>query len=71
MHTDITSTPNAIAFSIPGAVRASGLSRSMIYAALKDGRLTARKAGARTIIEDAELRRFIAGLPTMHVTKAA
>ncbi len=60
-----------IAHSISDAVRASGLSRSGIYAALKDGALVARKAGTRTLIEDSELRRFIASLPTLHAGNAA
>jgi helix-turn-helix protein len=60
-----------LAYSIPEACAASGLSRSMLYLALKDGRLCARKAGARTIIESTELRRFIASLPTTGGRNAA
>jgi hypothetical protein len=57
-----------IAYSISEAVEASGLSRSALYLALKDGKLAARKAGARTIIERTELSRFIASLPTMRTS---
>jgi hypothetical protein len=53
----------AIAYSIPEAVRASGLSRSAIYLALRNGALGGRKAGSRTVIERHELERYIAGLP--------
>ena len=57
--------PVKIAHTIPQTVQCSGLSRSSIYDALKNGRLKARKAGRRTLIEDAELRRFIEDLPVM------
>lgn len=60
-----------LAHTIPQAVQCSGLSRSAIYAALKRGSLLARKAGRRTIIEDAELRRFIASLPAMGADNTA
>ena len=59
-----------LAYTIPQAVQCSGLSRSAIYHALKAGRLTARKAGRRTLIEDRELRRFIASLPLMGAAAA-
>jgi excisionase family DNA binding protein len=52
-----------IAVTIPDAVRASGLSRSSIYEALKSGSLTARKAGLRTLIPYADLQAYIAALP--------
>lgn len=54
-----------LAHTIPQAVQCTGLSRSTIYDALKSGKLMARKSGRRTLIEDAELRRFIASLPVM------
>ena len=60
MHTD---TSVKIAHTIPEAVAASGVSRSAIYLALKNGHLRARKRGKRTIIEDVELRRFVTNLP--------
>jgi hypothetical protein len=65
MHPDTSPTPTKISHSIPSAVATSGLSRSAIYLALKSGDLRARKCGKRTLIEDAELRRFIESLPTM------
>jgi excisionase family DNA binding protein len=54
-----------LAYSIPEAAEATGLSRSILYLALKAGKLIARKAGARTVIEDAELRRYLANLPLL------
>lgn len=53
-----------IAMTIPDAVKASGLSRSSIYEALKRGDLRAFKAGRRTLIRHAELEAFVARLPT-------
>lgn len=53
-----------IAVTIPEAVKASGLSRSRIYEAMKSGDLTARKAGRRTLIAFADLEAYLAGLPT-------
>jgi len=63
-----SSQASKLAHSIPSAVECSGFSRSYIYCAIKQGRLTARKAGRRTIIEDAELRRFISALPQLGAT---
>lgn len=52
-----------IAVSIPDAVKATGLSRSAIYEALRRGDLTARKAGRRTLIACSDLQAFLDALP--------
>ena len=52
-----------IAVTIPDAVKASGMSRTALYDALKRGDLTARKAGRRTLISFADLQAFLASLP--------
>jgi excisionase family DNA binding protein len=52
-----------ITVTIPDAVRASGMSRSSIYSALKRGDLSARKAGRRTLISFADLQAYLACLP--------
>jgi excisionase family DNA binding protein len=52
-----------IAVTIPDAVKASGISRTSIYDALKRGDLTARKAGRRTLIGFADLEAYLATLP--------
>ena len=52
-----------IAVTIPDAVKATGLSRSRIYEALKRGDLSARKAGRRTLIPFADLEAYLASLP--------
>lgn len=53
-----------IAVTIPDAVKATGMSRTSIYVALKRGDLTARKAGRRTLISFADLEAYLASLPT-------
>ncbi len=52
-----------IALKIPEAVAMSGLTRTAIYNALKDGSLRGRKSGRRTIILKEELQRYIEALP--------
>ena len=52
-----------IAMTIPDAVKASGMSRSSIYEALKRGDLSACKAGRRTLISFADLQAYLANLP--------
>jgi excisionase family DNA binding protein len=41
----------------------TGMGPEAIYAAIRDGRLVARKFGRRTLITDDDLRQFLAGLP--------
>jgi hypothetical protein len=68
MQTETSPDPNAndkIAFTIKEAVRASGLSRSMLYVAIGEGVLRARKCGTRTLILDTDLRRFLRRLPRL------
>jgi excisionase family DNA binding protein len=52
-----------IAVTIPDAVKATGLSRSRLYLALKDGTLSAKKAGKRTLIAFSDLEAYLASLP--------
>jgi hypothetical protein len=54
-----------VAFTIKQAAKASGLSRSVLYVAIGHGALKARKCGARTLILDSDLRRFLQNLPCM------
>jgi excisionase family DNA binding protein len=53
-----------IAYTIPDAVRVSGISRTAIYDALKSGKLLAVKRGKRTLIPYASLSGYLASLPT-------
>jgi excisionase family DNA binding protein len=55
-----------IAITIPDAVKATGMSRTSIYEALKRGDLKARKAGRRTLISFADLEAYLSSLPTYH-----
>jgi excisionase family DNA binding protein len=55
--------PHPIALTIPDAVRASGMSRTALYDALKRGDITAKKAGRRTLINFADLAAYLATLP--------
>jgi hypothetical protein len=60
-----------IAYTVREAVHASGLSRSSLYIAIGNGALRARKHGARTLILDSDLRRFLRGLPqTKNITSS-
>jgi excisionase family DNA binding protein len=54
-----------LAYSPEAAARAVGRSRSRIYKALADKELTGRKDGRATVIETAELSRWISQLPTI------
>ncbi|OSI68876.1 helix-turn-helix domain-containing protein [Bradyrhizobium canariense] len=47
------------------AAAATGRSRSRIFKAIKNGELVARKDGKATLLEDAELRRWISSLPVI------
>jgi hypothetical protein len=49
--------------TIPDAIRASGVSRTAIYGALKSGELSAVKRGKRTLIAYASLCGYLASLP--------
>lgn len=57
--TDLT----LLAVTIPNAVEITGLGRTSLYHSIKQGKLKVKKSGRRTIIEMAELRRFIENLP--------
>jgi excisionase family DNA binding protein len=54
-----------LAVDIPEACRITSLSRSRLYAELRDGRLRANKAGRRTLIPMAELHRWLQSLPNL------
>lgn len=53
-----------IAYAIEDAPAAVGVSRTRIFDAVRDGEMTARKAGKATIIENNELKRWVKSLPT-------
>jgi len=53
-----------ISVTIPDAVKATGMSRTVIYEKLKSGELPAKKAGRRTLISFADLEAYLENLPT-------
>lgn len=50
--------------TLPEAVHFSGMSRTAIYEALKQKKISARKSGRRTLISFADLQAYLASLPT-------
>ena len=52
------------AFSPTAAAIVAGISRTLIFAEIKARRLTAVKAGRRTLITDGALNAWLAGLPS-------
>jgi len=63
IHSLALDDAHKVAFTIKQAAKASGLSRSALYVAIGHGALKARKCGARTLILDSDLRRFLQKLP--------
>lgn len=53
-----------LAHTIDGATRSSKCGRTKVYDEIRKGRLRARKIGRRTIILDADLKDWLASLPT-------
>ena len=53
-----------MAYPVEDAPAIAGVSRTRIFSAIRDREITARKAGRQTIIEAAELQRWISSLPT-------
>ena len=53
---------NIIAMTVQTAVQVSGISRSVLYEALKRGDLKARKSGRRTLIMRVDLEDYILSL---------
>jgi hypothetical protein len=58
----VTDIPR-VAMRIERAAESTGLSRTRLYGAIKSGELAAKKAGRVTIVEVAELTRWISELP--------
>jgi excisionase family DNA binding protein len=59
--------PPKIGCSIKEAAAVSGLGRTTLYAAIRRRELRVVKRGARTIILDRDLRRWLEGLPPSNV----
>jgi excisionase family DNA binding protein len=52
-----------IYITIPEAIKVYGISRTRIYEELLTGRLSAKKAGKRTLLATSDLDAYFAGLP--------
>ena len=52
--------PTPLAHQIPEACNRIGIARTSIYALIKSGEIKSIKVGARTLIPETELQRFIA-----------
>lgn len=62
-YTILDGAPARLAYPIEQVPVVSGVRRTKIFEAIRDGHLMARKIGRSTIIEHAELVRFLASLP--------
>jgi excisionase family DNA binding protein len=62
---------NPLAFSVAEACVISGVGRTNFYQALKDGEVTARKRGKRTLVLASELQRWLNSLPQLEVKTSA
>ena len=59
-----------MALSVAEAAVEAGVGRDQVYAAIRDGRLQARKWGRRTLITCDALRRFLDNLPPLQLPTA-
>lgn len=57
------STGNVEAFSIPQFCAAYGIGKTFAFEEIRQGRLTARKAGARTLVFKMDAERWASSLP--------
>jgi excisionase family DNA binding protein len=53
------------AFRIPEVCKRTGVGRTTVYAAIKDGSLKARKCGRTTVVLADDLRAWLSSLPTL------
>jgi hypothetical protein len=60
-HQEIPTDPAG--FSVNAFCKWAGIGRTAAYAEIKDGRLSVRKFGKRTIVPVAEARRWFEALP--------
>ena len=63
--TDTTEPIDALAYPPAQAAKVTGRSHTRIKKAIREKELTARKDGRATLIERAELQRWLASLPTI------
>lgn len=63
IETQRAAEPTMLAATIDKSTEISGLSRSAIYRAARQGKLTIRKNGSRSLILVSELQAFLQSLP--------
>ncbi len=63
--------PTGGALSVPECAAYVGLSRSRVYELIGEGRIEARKIGARTIVLRRVADAFLEALPRMPASRAA
>ncbi|TIP74853.1 MAG: helix-turn-helix domain-containing protein [Mesorhizobium sp.] len=56
-----------VGYSPEQAAAAAGLGRTLIFLAMRDGKLKARKLGRRTVITADDLKTFLDNLPVREV----
>jgi excisionase family DNA binding protein len=54
-----------LAYSVTDACTVAGTGRTVLYEAIRSGRLAARKRGRRTLILAEDLRRWVESLPSL------
>lgn len=70
-NTNIMPTSDAVSFGVAGAMAASGLGRNGLFAAIREGKLKAKKVGGRLIVMAEDLRAYIASQPDALDDRAA
>ncbi|WP_316195362.1 MULTISPECIES: helix-turn-helix domain-containing protein [unclassified Bradyrhizobium] len=60
-----------LAYSIAEACSVARAGRTAIYAAIRDGELTARKRGRKTLILPEDLRRWVEGHPAIEPKRSS
>jgi excisionase family DNA binding protein len=67
----MTMTESRLAYGVSEAATVAALGRSTVYAAIRRGELTARKAGRRTVVLAADLEAWLKALPPIKTTPAS
>jgi hypothetical protein len=60
-----------LAHSVDDVVHLCGIGRTLVFAEIREGKLIARKCGRRTVVLDADLRRWLSSLPSAVATGGA
>lgn len=63
--------PAQDAYSVENFARRNGIGRTTAYEEIKEGRLVARKVGARTVVLDEDAKAWRENLPKVEASTAA